>query len=170
MVLTKTDYNLAKTARFQNFPSSILENQELRMPVVFPLLGLLETEVTILTICHLNKRRFTALSKKALFTIAMLYPSADRPQPPLTGATQFPVALHPCPRRRSGGALMQGQRTVHGPGEPGHLHVSSLLVSVELEGCCVKWLLTIYLSIQAMQYNCWCGCWQARRALWFQTC
>lgn len=40
-------------------------------------MGLLETEVTILTIGHLNKGRLIALTKKALVTIARLYTSAN---------------------------------------------------------------------------------------------
>ena len=58
---SQTLQNLPETIQLQIFPS-FLEKQELNVSYlsVFPLTGLLETEVTILTICHLQKGRFTA--------------------------------------------------------------------------------------------------------------
>lgn len=82
----QTLYNLAETILFQNFPG-ILENQEFRMSVVFPLMGLLKTEVTILTICHLKKGRFIALTKKALVTSNTIHFSREKA--PLVGATAY---------------------------------------------------------------------------------
>ena len=49
-----------ETIQLQIFPR-FLENQEqLNVSYLFPLTGLLETEVTILTIRHLQKGRFSA--------------------------------------------------------------------------------------------------------------
>lgn len=106
---------------------------------VFPLTGFLETAVTVLTICHLNKGRLTALTTWACHdseAVRLLQQTAHLLQcdprvthPPLpTGATQCSGVLH---------SQSWGTQPLVWVG---------VLASVELDGCWVKGLLTIYPS------------------------
>lgn len=102
-------WSVVKAILFPNFPS-ILENKELNAHYLFSLLrGFLETVVTILTICHLNKGRLTAptaqhLSQRQCCSFGRQHISCSSrgtrpggPLPPTSsyGVTKFPVVLHP---------------------------------------------------------------------------
>lgn len=91
----QTLYNFAETTLFPTSPSLKPRTLNVSYLFVFPLLGLLETEVTILIICHLKKGRFIALTKKVLVTIAILYPSAKTK--PLLQGLQHTIHMSPGP-------------------------------------------------------------------------